>query len=1110
MTATTKRKTTSLKVLMTKLGEYQSSFNDIWEFVEDVPADAVAFDMSIRIERLDELREKIENTIIEVKSHSSYSEEKYPIDSRRKDFSVRFYKMKAFLMDQLKQLQEPTPILDRSFHAGESSVGGSLDHARLPQIRLQVFNGDINEWLSFRDLFTSLIHWRTDLPEIEKFHYLKGCLQGEPKGLIDPIQITKTNYQVAWNLLVERYSNSKQLKKRQVQILFDLPVLARESVADLHKLVDSFQRAVQTLDQIIQPGDYKDLLLINLLISRLDPTTRRGWEEFSSSKDQETLKDLTGFLQRRIGVLEAIPPRQVDIRAMQRHAVSSSTQKPKAIAVKTSFNTVQESSKGCVCCSADHFLFQCPVFQKMTSSDKEALLRAHGLCRNCLKQGHQAKDCRSKFSCRKCRGRHHTLVCFKPERDGNGAANTSTNTSNLPAKLPQGTSSNHPQMVNMAISDATVSNSARCFSSQALLATAVVIIKDDYGNQFPARALLDSGSECNFLTEQMSQRLKVTRNTVDISVLGIGQSAAKVNQRVRAVVCSRVSSYSREFNFLVLRRVTANLPTTSIDPIGWKIPDGIELADPTFFISRTVDLVLGVEAFFDFFVTGRQLPLGDQLPILTESVFGWVVCGGTSLSSQTPITCHISASKELEMMVARFWSCEEIELSRTYSPKQTRCEQLYVNTVQRDTDGRYTVSILKDGDEFKSLGESHDIAIRRLQGTERRLAKDARLREQYTAFMEEYLALGHMQPVDDTHDAVKRCYLPHHPVIKEASTTTKLRVVFDASSKTTTGVSLNDTLHVGPVIQEDLRSIILRCRTKQVMLVSDIEKMFRQIKVLPEDRPLQCILWRKHPTQDVVTYELGTVTYGTKSAPFLATRTLQQLVADEGQCFPQAAKAILEDTYMDDVITGADTIEEATDLRKQLVEMLQCGGFRLRKWASNEAATLQGLTQQELAYPDTTGIELDPDFAVKTLGLTWVPSADEFRYQFKLSDLDVSESITKRKILASVASLYDPPGLLGPAITMAKIFLQELWTWRSEDGHKLDWDDPVPSTVGERWRKFYELLPMLNQIRISRCAVIPKSVSLQLHCFSDASQRAYGDASIYVVRMQKEQQLLNS
>ncbi|XP_065078794.1 uncharacterized protein LOC135701793 [Ochlerotatus camptorhynchus] len=252
-------------------------------------------------------------------------------------------------------------------------------------------------------------------------------------------------------------------------------------------------------------------------------------------------------------------------------------------------------------------------------------------------------------------------------------------------------------------------------------------------------------------------------------------------------------------------------------------------------------------------------------------------------------------------------------------------------SVQRDTEGRYTVPILKDGDEFQRLGESRDIAFRRLQGKERRLARDASLRQQYTAFMDEYLTLGHMRKVDESQETVKRCYLPHHTVVKEASTTTKVRVVFDASCKTSTGISLNDTLHVGPVIQEDLRSIILPCRIKQIMLVSNIEKMFRQINILAEDRPLTCILWRPRPTEEVTTYELGTVTYGTKSAPFLATRTLHQLAMEEEERFP----AIQEDTYMDDVITGVDTIEEATDLRKQHMADASTCGVKMRKEGSS-------------------------------------------------------------------------------------------------------------------------------------------------------------------------------
>ena len=109
------------------------------------------------------------------------------------------------------------------------------------------------------------------------------------------------------------------------------------------------------------------------------------------------------------------------------------------------------------------------------------------------------------------------------------------------------------------------------------------------------------------------------------------------------------------------------------------------------------------------------------------------------------------------------------------------------------------MSLPVNDDTLSSLGESMEIALKRLHATERRLAREERLREQYVAFMREYLELGHMRKVTDL-TTVKRCYLPHHPVVKEASTTTKVRVVYDASCKTSSGISLNDALLVGPVI----------------------------------------------------------------------------------------------------------------------------------------------------------------------------------------------------------------------------------------------------------------------------------------------------------------------
>ncbi|XP_062542421.1 uncharacterized protein LOC134210387 [Armigeres subalbatus] len=1091
------RKLTSLKALVVKLGEIQADMDDIWKFVQRYDEATTATDVNMRLERIGELWEKYGETLVEIKCHDDYDEDDETFNKDRLIYSDRFYRSKSSLTDKGKELQG-LPEQDQSTRANDSMVHGVLDHVRLPQIKLQSFNGDIDEWISFRDLFTSLIHWRTDLPEVEKFHYLKGCLQGEPKALIDPLKITQANYKIAWDALTKRYNNSKQLKKRQVQSLFTLPSLSKESVSELHVLVEGFERIVHTLDQVVEPAEYKDLLLVNLLTNRLDPVTRRGWEEFSSTKEQDTLEDLTEFLQRRIRVLESLPAKAAESRGAQ--SWQQQPQRQRQSTAKASYSTMQSSSGArCVACKESHYLHQCGVFQRMSVADRDALLKTHFLCRNCFRVGHLSKECQSKFNCKNCKGRHHTLVCFRSEKDSSAkvAAVARGNHPSIPKEssgVNEASGSGSSQVVNMTATDISVSGAAQQYSSQVLLATAVVVVEDDQGGRFPARALLDSGSESNFITERLSQRMKTQREKVDISVRGIGQAGTKVKHKIQAVVRSRVSPFSQAMHFLVLPNVTVNLPTATMRTDGWSIPPGTKQADPAFFESSRVDLVLGIESFFDFFETGQRINLGDQLPTLNESVFGWVVCGGLSNSNQDlHITCNASTTEKLESLVARFWSSEEVGSVKVLSQEEKRCEELFQNTVQRNPDGRYTVTLPKEEGAIQRLGESKDIAIRRLQGTERRLARNATLHKSYHDFMEEYESMGHMEKVEEaTLTTKRRCFLPHHPVFKEDSTTTKVRVVFDASCVTSSGVSLNDVLLAGPVIQDDLRSIIMRSRTKQIMLVSDVEKMFRQIWVHPEDRPLQCILWRSDPQDDISVYELKTVTYGTKPAPYLATRTLKQLAMDEGMAYPIGSRAVREDTYMDDIITGADTVEETCELRKQLSEMSEGGGFSLRKWASNSPKVLEGLPEDSLAIRTGDGINLDPDPSIKTLGLIWMPKSDQLKFSFNIPSVRPNQQYSKREVLSVIATLFDPLGLLGAAITTAKIVMQLLWKYRDKDDRALDWDQPIPSKVGEMWRKLIGQLPLLNEVRIDRYVIVPSAVSTELHCFSDASEKAYG------------------
>jgi len=174
-------------------------------------------------------------------------------------------------------------------------------------------------------------------------------------------------------------------------------------------------------------------------------------------------------------------------------------------------------------------------------------------------------------------------------------------------------------------------------------------------------------------------------------------------------------------------------------------------------------------------------------------------------------------------------------------------------------------------------------------------------------------------------------YLPHHGVLKESNTSTKLRVVFDVSAKNSKGYSLNDALCIGLVLQDNLINIVLRFRFHKVALTADLRKMYRQVLVHSDDRNYQRILWRFSADDPVKEYRLNTVTYGQACASYLVIRCLRQLARENAERYPFASNALLNDTYVDDIISGADTVEDARNLQKQLSSLLREGGFEVHK-----------------------------------------------------------------------------------------------------------------------------------------------------------------------------------
>jgi hypothetical protein len=482
-------------------------------------------------------------------------------------------------------------------------------------------------------------------------------------------------------------------------------------------------------------------------------------------------------------------------------------------------------------------------------------------------------------------------------------------------------------------------------TSEVMLTTAIILVQDNMGNYQECRALLDSASQSHFITTNFARKLNINVETSHMQyVSSINGNHANIEGKIHTSIKSKNNKFKKNIECLVIEKITNSLPNQFYNVKNWNIPNNVVLADKNFNIPSGIDLLLGAEFFLELF-HGATIQLGQNLPMLKKSVFGWVISGRVK-----PIQSFVSVNSDdcqLNQILRNFWELESVSSKQPLSQEELFCESHFIQNYKRLSNGKYEVS-LPFRQNPQTLGHSRELALKRFTFLESRLAKNPEIKIQYQNFMSEYINLNHM--IVGNEDDASGYYLPHHSIVKESSTTTKLRVVFDASAKTSNGTSLNDVLGSGPVVQQDLFSIVLRFRQYRYVMTADIEKMYRMILMSPADTIYQKIIWRSDSSKPIQTYELNTITYGTKSAPYLATRVLKQIAIDNEKSNPEAAGIITNDFYVDDLLTGFNNIEEAKLLQQQLIEILKSAGMKLRKWSSNEPELLQGISSNDREF----------------------------------------------------------------------------------------------------------------------------------------------------------------
>ncbi|XP_037805276.1 uncharacterized protein LOC119599551 [Lucilia sericata] len=979
--------------------------------------------------------------------------EKYdPEDNARPEIEDLYISAKMNIQSQLGEDVHNTTL-------SESTICFPAPIHKLPQLKLPTFSGKYSEYKNFITSFNQVIDREFGLSNIEKFNHLLNCLQGQALETVKAFQITNENYPKALERLKTRYDNSSLIFMENITALFELPAMSKYNCAQLRSLVDNVSALYSSLLSLGSHSDIANSMLIYIVMEKVDEDTRRKWKDSLDFTRLPTWDDCSKVLERRCQFLESVDTNHTFVAPRKPDHQSG---KSKSKNSKPGY-TFSVSKRSCVLCSkSDHSISRCSRFKDMDVSQRYENAKRLSLCLNCLSKGHQVSSCSSTFKCKFCSRSHHSLLHRSQ-----------------PASRPSSPAA-EPTTSHVALNESSASvhtHMEKSSPEQVLLATAMVLVRDSTGRYQLGRALLDSCSQLNFITDEFSQKLHLSRTKQTTEVSSIGNTLSKSKYRSSTNVKSRVTDFEVSLSFCVTPHISYQ-PDNELDVSSWNLPPNTELADENFFKSKRIDLLIGTETFFDILAVG-QIKLGPNLPKLHKTLFGWIVAG-RYVSKQPNIcgsSCMLSIEEDIDLKLQRLWEIDEVQSgSNDLTPEQSECETFFNDTVHRESSGRIVVKLpFKESPD--ALGLSRNMALKRFVSQERRFARDSNLKSQYVAFMKEYEDFGHMSLVRSPRLHEPHYFIPHHCVFKPNSTSTKLRVVFDASCPSSSQKSLNDLLMVGPTIQDELYKILLRFRLHRFALTADIVKMYRQVLIDSQDRKFQYILWRNSEEEEIRTYHLNTVTYGMSAAPYLAIKSLHYLADQYMDQFELGAKTIKSSFYVDDFLCGSDTLEELSRMKQEVNEILIRGSFQLDKWHSNHRDFQDDKTVKDLNIEDSA--------VTSALGISWDQQKDVFLFLFS-PKVQIDEKITKRTILSLSSALFDPLGLLSPLIIKAKILMQELWIL------KIGWDESVPQEIHSAWKSFVSDLKLLPSLKIPRFCLAPDSKSVQLHGFCDSSIRAYG------------------
>ncbi len=678
-------------------------------------------------------------------------------------------------------------------------------------VDLPKFTGDPLGWANFESLFNSALRTRAEtFGEADKRSVLStAILHPEGQRILQDDPTAPVEEVIAQ--LCQYFGRAEVVVPRLLTRILDLPTIT-ESFDSLQDSIHRIVRGHKALTAHI--GNSLSEFLTNHIKAKLDPQMSRDWQQFIAKIKRPDLDNWLEFANGKI--CHMAPSDSPSFVTSSKSSSSSATSaQPPRPSSSLSPSPSQPSAYRpprprpnlkCIACSETHQLNRCATFVAFDVEKRNKLVRERRLCLNCFSDRYGCRTCPSKFSCRHCGLKHHSLLHRDREQQSSATTPAIPTTTNAAAIVDIPSTPPSPSLPPM---DTAFPN------------TVTVSLENDHRTA-KARAMFDSGAGASLMTENLANTLGLKRFPQPMS---ISCTSGHINSKFYVVtpLLSHCKSYkTKPINFIVVPDlITTTIPPNRDDILNSPYLKDAQLAEPD--LGGAIDVFIGVSDIDDCVTGGPHKVDGLRL---FQTHFGLSVSGPCSTPSAVganAASVQSALPDDLNSNQAKLWELDQVPDAPSCSADDARAVQHFHDTVQL-VNGRFSVSL-----PHVLNRDTRRQAYKRLLSNERSLSAKDKL-DAFNTVLREYIDLGHAHliPPDQLH-CTPCFYLPVHGVFKDLSSTTKCRAVFDASAVTSSGASLNDTLLTGPNLYPPLTDVLIKFRLHRIGLSADISKMFREI-----------------------------------------------------------------------------------------------------------------------------------------------------------------------------------------------------------------------------------------------------------------------------------------